>query len=391
MSNNRMRFGLFMAPFHRPGENPTLALERDLDLAVLLDRLGFDELWVGEHHSGGTEIIPSPELFLAVAAERTRSIRLGTGVISVPYHNPFMVAARMAQLDHLTRGRVMLGFGPGQLASDAHMLNIPTDALRDRMQEGIDVIVRLLRGETVTVSGSWFTLNDAHLHLTPYSDELELAVTGTISTNGARAAGRHGIGLLSMAATTPEGMAMASAQWAEYERVAKENGHTPDRSKWRCVGPVHIAPTREEARREVAYGFDHFARYFRHVIPGGLWAGETIDELLASNDERGTAIIGTPEDAIEKITELQEATGGFGAFTIQTSDWADTAATRRSLELFARHVIPHFNGRAEAQRRSWGWVNGERKHFARQNLDAIVKAGLLHEAPRLTGSGSQPS
>ena len=109
-----MRFGVFLAPYHAPGQNPTLALERDLELIELLDRLGYDEAWVGEHHSTGWETIASPELFLAVAAERTRHIRLGTGVVSLPYHHPLMVADRIVLLDHLTRGRVMLGRRAGR-------------------------------------------------------------------------------------------------------------------------------------------------------------------------------------------------------------------------------------------------------------------------------------
>src|SRR3954453_11423812 len=110
-----MQFGIFMAPFHPTGQNPTFALERDLDLVVHLDKLGYDEAWIGEHHSAGYEIIASPELFIAAAAERTQRIRLGTGVISLPYHNPLMVADRIIQLDHMTRGRAMFGVGPGLL------------------------------------------------------------------------------------------------------------------------------------------------------------------------------------------------------------------------------------------------------------------------------------
>src|SRR3954471_2823248 len=119
-----MRFGVFMAPFHPAGQNPTLALERDLDLVVHLDRLGFEEAWIGEHHSAGFEIIASPEVFIATAAERTRHIRLGTGVSSLPYHHPLMLADRMLLLDHLTQGRTMLGVGPGALPSDAFMMGI---------------------------------------------------------------------------------------------------------------------------------------------------------------------------------------------------------------------------------------------------------------------------
>ena len=240
-----MRFGMFMAPFHPAGQNPTSALERDLELIVYLDHLGFDEVWVGEHHSGGFEIIPSPEIFLAVAAERTRHIRLGTGVVSLPYHNPFTVAHRIALLDHLTRGRTMLGCGPGQLASDAEMLGISTDQLRPRMTEALDVVIRLLRGEIVSHSSDWFTLHDARLQLTPWSGAaFELAVTGTISATGARAAGSHGVGLLSMAATTPQGFNALRGHWGAYEASAIKHGHAAERHRWRCVGPLHLAETR---------------------------------------------------------------------------------------------------------------------------------------------------
>ena len=115
----RMKFGVFLAPFHRLGETPTLALERDFKLIELLDELGYDEAWIGEHHSAGWETIASPEVFIAAAAERTRHIKLGTGVVSLPYHHPLMVANRMVLLDHITYGRSMLGVGPGALLTDA--------------------------------------------------------------------------------------------------------------------------------------------------------------------------------------------------------------------------------------------------------------------------------
>ena len=120
----RMRFGVFLAPHHPIGEHPTLQILRDLELVEFVDKLGYDEFWCGEHHSGGWETIASPELFLAAAGERTTRIMLGTGVVSLPYHHPFNVAQRIVQLDHLTRGRAMLGVGPGALPSDARMLGI---------------------------------------------------------------------------------------------------------------------------------------------------------------------------------------------------------------------------------------------------------------------------
>ncbi|MEY2457461.1 MAG: limonene 1,2-monooxygenase, partial [Acidimicrobiaceae bacterium] len=189
-----LKFGIFLAPFHPVGQNPTLALERDLDLIVHLDSLGFDEAWIGEHHSAGYEIIASPEVFIATAAGRTKNIRLGTGVSSLPYHHPLMLADRMILLDHLTRGRVMMGCGPGALPSDAFMMGIPVADQRDRMEEALEAIILLLRDEEpVTIKTDWFTLRDARLQLLPYTrPRMEVAVAAQVSPAGPRAAGRFG-------------------------------------------------------------------------------------------------------------------------------------------------------------------------------------------------------
>ena len=166
----RMKFGIFLGPFHWLGENPTLSLERDLELIQWLDHLGFDEAWVGEHHSAGWETISSPEVFIATAAERTRHIKLGTGVLSLPYHHPLMAANRMVLLDHLTRGRVMMGAGPGALVTDARMMGIDPLTQRRRMDEALGIIMRLLTStEPMTYESEWFTLRDALLHLRPYT------------------------------------------------------------------------------------------------------------------------------------------------------------------------------------------------------------------------------
>ena len=181
----RIRFGTFLAPFHSVRENPTLALERDLALVEHLDRLGFDEVWVGEHHSGGMEIVASPEIFIAAAAERTRRIGLGTGVVTLPYHHPFLVAERINQLDHQTRGRVMFGVGAGALPYDADMMGIDVARIRDMMTEALDVIVPLLDGETVSRRTGWFELREARLQLAPFTrPRVELAVPSVVSPSG---------------------------------------------------------------------------------------------------------------------------------------------------------------------------------------------------------------
>src|ERR1700710_3016094 len=188
-----LRSGIFLAPFHALGENPTLALERDMELLQHLDKLNYHEAWIGEHHSGGYELIASPEMFIAAAAERTRHIRLGTGVVSLPYHNPFILADRMVQLDYQTRGRAMFGVGPGALVHDALKIGIDPGNQRQMMDESFDVIVRLLNGETVTRKTDWFNITDAQLQLRPYTQpHMELAVAAARSPSGSVLAGKHG-------------------------------------------------------------------------------------------------------------------------------------------------------------------------------------------------------
>lgn len=373
-----MRFGYFLAPYHAPGGNPTLALERDLELGVLLDQLGFHECWVGEHHSGGHEIIDSPEIFIAALAERTRHLRLGTGVISLPYHHPFHVAARAVQLDHQTRGRFMLGCGPGQLASDMHMLGIDTMEARPRLVEAVQIVRRLLAGEVVTHDAGWFKLNEARLQLSPYSaGGIEMAVTGSATPTGARIAGGNGMGLLSMAATTPHGFASLRAHWGVYEENAADAGVAADRAAWRVVGPMHLAETREQAEAEVAYGLEGFARYFHHVAPGGILPGETTAELIEANKQRKIAVIGTPADAIEAIGRLVEQSGGFGTYVLLGHEWARPEATRNSLRLFADEVMPRFTGQAAARLASFGWVDGNAAQFAERNMRPLAAAPIL--------------
>src|SRR5439155_3549598 len=173
-----LNFGVFYAPFHPVGQNPTLALEYDLDRVVALDRFGFDEAWFGEHHSAGYELISCPEVFIGVAAERTKHIRLGTGVVSLPYHHPLMVADRMVLLDHLTRGRVIFGTGPGALPTDAYMMGIDPSDQRRMMEESLEAILQLLRTtEPVDRATDWFTMRDCRLQLGPYTEpHFEVAV-----------------------------------------------------------------------------------------------------------------------------------------------------------------------------------------------------------------------
>jgi limonene 1,2-monooxygenase len=367
----RLKFGIFMAPFHPVEVNPTLALQRDLELIQWLDELGYDEAWIGEHHSAGWEIIASPELMIAIAADRTKRIMLGTGVTSLPYHHPLMVADRMVQLDHLTRGRSMLGCGPGALASDAYMMGIEPTTQRPRMEEALDAIIPLLGGETVTMKTDWFELREARLQLLPYSDPcFPIAVASALSPAGMIAAGRHGLGVLSLGMNVTGESDGIRKQWEIAEETAGKHGQVMDRGQWRLVKSFHLAETREQAFRDVEQGERReTVGYFQQTL--GLPPGpETLTEIV----ERGIAVVGTPDDAIEMIERLQEQSGGFGGMLIRANDWADREATLRSYELMARYVMPRFQGSAQPRIDSREFVSAHRGTIFAPSQQAVLNA-----------------
>jgi len=347
----RMGFGIFMAPFHAPiGQNPTAAFARDVKTIQLVDDLGYDEAWIGEHHSGGVETIASPEIFIAHAAALTTRIKLGTGVLSLPYHNPLWVADRAILLDHLTRGRFMLGLGPGALPVDAAMVGIDPAEQRAALEQDTDVLIRLLMAdEPVTVSTDRYRLVDAVCQLRPFSDPcFDIAIAAVASPSGARVAGRYGAGLLSIGATMAAGFDALALHWGVMQERSVEYNTTIDRSKWRLVGPMHIAETKEQALKDVRYGIDAWFDYFQHTaaFPQLLPVGTTIEERVAWVVEGGVGVIGTPDDAIAQIGRLEKQSGGFGTYLMIANDWANWEATQRSYELFARNVMPEFQNSA---------------------------------------------
>ncbi|HJU18103.1 MAG TPA: LLM class flavin-dependent oxidoreductase [Stellaceae bacterium] len=369
MTLENLRHGIFLPPFHPMEENPTACLDRDLELIAWLDRLGFHEAWIGEHHSAGFEIIPSPEIFIAIAAERTKYIRFGTGVVSLPYHNPLMAADRIIQLDHHTRGRVMFGVGPGLLASDAIMLGIDPMVQRDRMEEGIDVILRLFRGEVVTEKTEWYTLVGARLHLPPYTKPYpEVAVVSSVTPSGGRLAGKYDLAMICVAATNPFGYDALANNWKIACDIAAEHGRVMDPQRLRLVGPMHLAETREQARKNARFGFERYLNYLnnnqrRFNVPSG------VDPLQWFVDNK-FGVVGTPDDAIALIERLSEKQGTFGVFLQQAHNWADWEQTKRSYELYQRFVMPHFSGNNRPRVESYEWCGANRDAFGAQRQAA---------------------
>jgi limonene 1,2-monooxygenase len=393
-----MKFGIFMAPFHRVGENPTLAFERDMQLIEWLDELGYDEAFIGEHHSAGWEIISSPEIFMAVAAARTKRIMLGSGVVSVPYHHPFHIANRFALLDQLTHGRVLLGCGPGALPSDAYMLGIETTTQRDRMVEGLQAVMRLLNEDgNITVDGSYFTLREAHLQVKPFQNPLPVFVANTISPSGMVAAGKLGCGVLSVAAFSPGGLSSLPKRWAMAEEIAAENGKTVDRKNWRLVFPMHLAESSKEALDDVRDGGNAWIqKYFIETLaarvqfeeyPGQPTEEMTLDRMVA----RGGAIVGTPDDAIKRINEVIEMSGGgFGGMLVLAHEWASREKTLKSYEMLARYVMPKFQGSAIPIEYSQQWTAQRRDQLFNSSVKAVVKAMHDYKEHRVA-AGQKPS
>jgi limonene 1,2-monooxygenase len=376
----RMKFGVFMGPFHRVGENPTLAIDRDLELVQWLDYLGFDEAWIGEHHSAGWEIISSPEIFIAAAAERTRHIKLGTGVVSLPYHHPLMVANWMVQLDHMTHGRVMMGVGPGALPIDAYMMGIEHTVQRPRMDEALGVILRLFtETEPITYKSDWFELREALLQLRPYQRPyMPVAVASVQSPAGVVLAGKHGAAVLTITVPrdpSPNSESDLRRLWDIAEESAAEHGKEVRREDWRLVVPVHLAETRQEAREEARMGAGRYLREYsegtngrRPVFDGPL------DKVVDFMADAGYWFVGTPDDCIEGIKQLEEKSGGYGGFLVQTVDWAPRDKMLHSYELLARYVMPQFQGSVLSTAASNHWARERRDGLMAGRTRAIERA-----------------
>jgi limonene 1,2-monooxygenase len=402
ISMARLGFGAFLAPHHPIGENPLLQFRRDIAFVKHLDELGFDEFWCGEHHSSGWEMIASPEMFLAAAAEHTKRIKLATGVVSLPYHHPFNVAQRMVQLDWMSGGRAIFGSGPGALPSDAYSLAIDPMTQRDRQDEAIGVIRRLMRGERVTHKSDWFTLQDAALQLLPLQEDMPFATASQISPSGMTLAGKYGIGIISLGSMSSEGLTALPTQWAFAEKAAKENGTTVDRKNWRVLLNWHIAETREKAIDEAKHGLMRWHNEYIHGTlqrPGSV-AFKTPEEAIETTAlmPGSASVVGTPDDLVKVIKSVHEKSGGFGTVVGFVHDWANPENTFRSWDLVARYVVPEINGFVTKLRESERHLQVNRGVFERAGQAIMAKimadkdaveALKVTNAPRLAAAAAQ--
>jgi limonene 1,2-monooxygenase len=397
-----MGFGAFLAPHHPIGENPTLQFRRDLKFVEHLDELGYDEFWCGEHHSSGWEMIASPEMFLAAAGERTKRIKLGTGVVSLPYHHPYNVAQRMVQLDHMTGGRAIFGSGPGALPSDAHTLGIDPMTQRDRQDDAIGVIRRLFKGERVTKKTEWYTLQDAALQLLPLQEDMEFVVASQVSPSGMTLAGKYGIGIISLGSMSSQGLLSLPTQWGFAEQAAAKHDTKVDRKNWRVLLSWHVAETREKAREEAKHGL---MKWHNEYIVGTLQRpgdgpfsspDEAVDKTAF--EDGSASVIGTPDDLVKVIKDVYAKSGGFGTVVGFVHDWANIENTMRSWDMVARYVIPEINGYVAKLRESQKFLIENRAVFDRagqaimakimENKDA-AEALKVTSNPRVSAAAAQ--
>ena len=379
MRKTPLRIGMFVAPFHPLDESPTLCLERDLELARHADDIGFAEFWFGEHHSGAYELSASPELMIAAAAQRTKRIKLGTGVVSLPYHNPLMMANRVAQLDHLTSGRLIFGAGPGLLVSDAHMLGLDARESRDKLDRGLDLILRLLRGEWVTERyEGWYDLHDAHAQILPLNPDLEICVASSFSPNGGVLAAKYDAGMLCLASTATAGYDALSSNWKTACDLSAQAGRTMNPAGMRCATDIHIAETRDQAIDQVRTGYYRWRRYIENQTahleesPAHL----SLEDLL----ERGEIVVGTPDDAIAQIARIEAKVPGFGCLLLLDKNWSSYEHKKRSMEMMARYVLPAINGDNRNRVRSFDWARENREGFIDMVMSATQRAFDKHAA-----------
>jgi limonene 1,2-monooxygenase len=299
----------------------------------------------------------------------------------------------MVQLDHMTGGRAIFGSGPGALASDAHTLGIDPMVLRDRQDEALGIIRRLMRGERITYKGEWFSLNDAALQLLPLQEEMPFAVASQISPSGMTLAGKHGIGIISIGSLSSEGLNALPTQWGFAEAAAAKHGTTVDRKDWRVLLSWHIAETREKARAEAR---DGLLRHHNEYITGtlqrpGARPFKDPDEAVEKTafGPGAVATIGTPDDLVARIKQVLEISGGFGTVVGFVHDWANPENTFRSWDMVARYVVPEINGYLAGLRRSREFVVANREYFERAKdavMAKITENAAAAEALRVTRS-----
>lgn len=359
-----MRLGLFMMPVHPAGRSLSDTLREDTEKSVLADRLGYDELWMGEHFSATTEPFPSPLMFLAGLVPQTKNITFGTAVINLPNHHPAVVAAEVAQFDHMSGGRFMFGVGSGGLASDFELFAVGDPPTRQRkFMEAIDIILRIwaqdppydIQGEFWSVQIKKAILPDLGIGTMPKPLQrphppIHISIASPDSAS-AKLAGAKGWGVISGPIAPLYAVANHWQAYREARRAAGERARSED---WRVSRLVIVAPSDAEAqeRAHAAAGSNrHYCAYMRRALA----AANRLSMIkprpdMADEDCTEEAIIqecvihGSPRTVLDKLVALRERVGPFGTLLQIGLDWGgpNEAWERDGMRLLAQQVMPRF-------------------------------------------------
>jgi limonene 1,2-monooxygenase len=342
---NPKAFGVFLPPYHDPAKSPHTALRDDIELCGLADDLGYDEMWLGEHHSGGWGTLSSPELLIAALARETRHIRFATGITPLPYHHPLHVAERIALVDHLTAGRVILGCGTGTYVHDMEMVGVHPATVREHFRASLDAVRALLGGETVSVTTPWFTVKNAVLQLRPFRDRVEIVVASSLSDEA--------VELLTETATTPivnlappygtirPGTGVDPIATLT-ERVATYRAKSDDTARLRCNVFVHLADSAERGIDELQEGFmGQRIGLYRTVLGLPMPAAPAVNrKALESMVEQGVFVVGDPSTCAERLRDLLGRLGELETLTFFVPGWLPHGAVRDQLTGLAEQVVP---------------------------------------------------
>jgi alkanesulfonate monooxygenase SsuD/methylene tetrahydromethanopterin reductase-like flavin-dependent oxidoreductase (luciferase family) len=354
---------MFMMPLHPVGRPMHAYLAEDTEKALLLEKLGFDELFIGEHYSAATEPYPSPLMFAASLLPRTERLVFGTGVINAPLHHPAMVAAEAAQFDHLSKGRFILGIGSGSTPTDNEMMNVPADSReRGRMlAEAIDMIERIWASDPpYELSGAYWSfrirdtvnpgLNFGWLPKPYQKPRPPIAIPSSSPDSASvKVAGRKGWSVISSGLLSNADLAR---HWELYRQGCEEAGRIPNGDDWRVCRSILVAATDEEARTRVYApdsGYRHFYGHMHKVYSqlGRLGVLKTTpdmrdDEVTVDTFIEQRTIFGSPQTVTSELIALRREAGPFGTLLLSAVDWAgpNAAWERESLTRIAHEVLP---------------------------------------------------
>ena len=362
MSTKALRLGMFVMPIHDPSKPLTQCIDEDLELAVKCEELGFDDFWVGEHHSSTIENIVMPEIFLGKVLGMTERIRVGPAPVCLQYHHPMHVAGRLAFLDHMSHGRLNVCFGPGAIPTDMEVFGAHPKEMSARVAESIDMIMRLWEGNLpVDMEGQFWNVRMkdnihadfgvGHLHK-PLQEPHPPIYVPSISkaSPGLKKAAERGFKFISHHMIHAETL---KEQWKTYSEAAAAVGREANPSDWAVARNIFVADTNEEARK-LARG-NSLGSCIQYILDLTDATAPTGISMWKRNDDQADSdctldyfiddvvIAGDPESVTQQLLDLREEIGPFGNLVVTAHDWDDQNSWHHSLDLFAKEVVPAFN------------------------------------------------